>query len=136
MERYRRNGENMAKVRNPLVSLIGGIVLTLVLVIAVPVIVSYFIEPVVVDAIGDTAIATLSSSTISAIVMFLVMLAFMMLLGGGAILRKFGVIGIVGLILAYWLILDDPYGAVMPIVMIILLGGLSYLKDRKKDKKD
>lgn len=117
-------------------SLIGGIVLTLVLVIAVPVLISHFIEPIITELVGDmdinTSIISLSSGAIGAIIMFIIMMAFMYFLGGGMILRKYGVIGILGLVLAYWLILDDPYGAVVPVVMVVILAGISYLMDRRR----
>lgn len=124
--------------RNPIVSLIGGIIMTLILVVAVPVIISYYIEPYILDFIGDTdldlIIVQLSSGTIGAIVMFIVLVLFMVIFGGGAILRKFGVIGIIGLILAYWLLLDDPYGWIVPVIIVVLLGLLSYARDKKKSK--
>lgn len=127
------------KKAGALVSLIGGIALTLVLVIAVPVLISYFIEPVITDLIGNTEINTsiisLSSGAIGAMIMFVIMMAFMYFLGGGMILRKYGVIGIAGLFLAYWLILDDPYGALVPIIMVVILAGVSYLMDCRRRRK-
>lgn len=121
----------MAKEDRPgaLGSLLGGIILTLVLVVAVPVIVSYFVEPIVIDLIGDTEFAGLSSGAIGGIVMFIVMILFMLLLGGGAILRKYGIIGIIGLVVAYWL-MGDIYGAVVPVIIVVILGLISYLRDR------
>lgn len=122
------------KKKGALMSFIGGIVLTLVLVIAVPVIVSWFVEPIVIDLIGDTTVASLSSSAIAALVMFLVMIAFMWLLGAGAIVRKYGIIGILGLIVAYWW-MGDITQAIFPIIIVILMGGLSWLLDKRKNKK-
>jgi len=124
-----------SKSKNPVVSLIGGIVMTVLLVVVVPVIVSYFIEPIVTDAIGDTTIAGLAPGAIGAIVMFVVLILFMLLLGGGAILRKFGVIGIVGLILAYVFLLDQMWGWVVPVAIVVLLGVVSYLREKKKESK-
>ncbi|MCL2509536.1 MAG: hypothetical protein FWF07_00450 [Methanomassiliicoccaceae archaeon] len=120
--------------KNPLVSLIGGLVMTIILVIVVPVVVSFFIQPVVSDAIGDTTLVGLSSGAIGAIVMFIVLVLFMLLLGGGAILRRFGIIGVIGLIIAYvWM--GQTWGWVLPVIIVALLGGFSYLRDRKKGKK-
>ena len=122
------------KKKNPIVSLIGGIVMTILLVVVVPVIVSYFIAPIVDEIIGDTSFAGLAPGAIGAIVMFVVLILFMLLLGGGAILRKYGVIGIAGLILAYVFILDQMWGWVVPVVIVVLLGVISYLRDKKKNK--
>ena len=124
--------------KNPLTSLVGGLIMTIILVIVVPVIVSFFIGPVVRDAIGDTALNTplvsLSSGAIGAIVMFIVLVLFMLLLGGGSILRKFGIIGIIGLILAY-VLMGQTWGWVLPVIIVAILGGFSYLRDKKKGKK-
>ena len=47
-----------------LMSFAGGLICTLLLVVAVPIVCDILIKPVVVDLIGDTAIASLSSGTI------------------------------------------------------------------------
>lgn len=114
-------------------SFLGGLILTMILVIAVPVVVSYFIEPIIMDLVADmeisNSIVQLSSGAIGGIVMFIIMILFMMLLGGGSILKKYGVIGIIGLIVAYWA-MGDIYGAVVPIIIVVVLGLISYLRDR------
>jgi predicted Na+-dependent transporter len=120
-------------------SLAGGLLMTIVLVIVVPVIIGFFIAPIVEDFIGDTSVAGLTSGTITAIVLFIILVLFMLLLGGGRILKKFGVIGIVGLILAYILLgyfVDPVYylGWILPVIIVALLAGVSFLKDKKKDK--
>ena len=117
---------------NPLKALIGGIAMTLILVIVVPVISKLLIYPMVEDLIGDTQVdwvISLSSSVISAIVMLVVMLVFMLLLGGGAIIKKFGIIGIIGLVVAYWL-LGDIYGCVFPICVILLMTIIAFLRGK------
>ncbi|MCL2296532.1 MAG: hypothetical protein FWC29_05590 [Methanomassiliicoccaceae archaeon] len=127
-----------SKNKNPLVSLLGGIVMTILLVVVVPVVISYFIEPIVMDLIGDNsldlAFIQLTSGALGAIVMLIVLVLFMLLMGGGAILRKFGVIGIVGLILAYVFLLDQLWGWVVPVIIVTVLGLVSYLRDKKKGK--
>jgi len=120
--------------KNPLTSLVGGLIMTIILVIVVPVVVSYFIQPVVSDIIGNTTLVGLSSGAIGAIVMFIVLVLFMLLLGGGAILRRFGIIGVIGLIIAY-VLMGQTWGWVLPVIIVALLGGFSYLRDRKKGKK-
>jgi len=112
-------------------SLLGGILMTILLVVIVPIIVSILIEPIVKDLIGDAEFAGLTSGAIGAIVMFIILILFMLLLGGGAILRKYGVIGIVGLILAYVFRLDQLWGWVVPVAIVILLGLVSFVRDKK-----
>ena len=124
----------MAEGRNPLISLIGGIVFTMILVIVVPVIVYVVIEPILTpiieDAFGTETYPWLFSSSISAVVMFIVLVLFMLLLGGGAILKRFGLIGIVGLVVAFWL-LGDIEGAIIPIAIVILVWIISLIRGKK-----
>ncbi len=101
-------------------SFAGGVLFTILLVVVVPVITTAYIEPLVIDAVGDTAIATLTSSTIVTIVMLIVMVLFILLLGGGAVLRKYGIVGVIGLIVAYWL-MGNVYDALIPVAVLILV---------------
>ncbi|MCL1979070.1 MAG: hypothetical protein FWG60_02800 [Methanomassiliicoccaceae archaeon] len=123
--------------KNPLTSLVGGLLMTILLVVIVPVVISFFIEPIVVDMIGDTdlnlAFIQLTSGAIGAIVMFIILVLFMLLLGGGAILRRFGIIGIAGLIIAY-VLLGQTWGWVIPVIIVLILGLVSFFRDKKKGK--
>ena len=111
-------------------SFAGGLICTLLLVVAVPIVSDILIKPVVVDAIGDTAIASLSSGTLVTIVMFLVWIVFSMVFGGSAIFKRFGVIGVIALIVAY-LLLGRPMDAVIPVAVIIIMIIWTYHKDKK-----
>ena len=97
---------------------------------AVPIVCDILIKPVVVDLIGDTAIASLSSGTIVTIVMFIVWVIFSMVFGGSAIFKRFGVIGVIALIAAYWL-LGRLMDAVIPVAVIIIMIIWSYHKGKK-----
>lgn len=114
-------------------SLVGGIVFTVVLVLIVPFVTEAFIHPVVTDAIGDTTFAGLSSGLIDSLVMLGVSVLFMMLLGGGAILKRFGIIGVIGLIIGYWL-MGNPAGCVFPIIMLVVMTVLSAAFGKKGRK--
>ena len=121
-------------------SLLGGILMTIVLVIIVPVVISWLIQPIVNDFIGNTSLLGLTSGTIAAIVMLIILVLFMLLLGGGAILRRFGVIGIAGLIIAYILLgffVNPAFytGWILPVIIVAILGGISLLRDKKKKDK-
>ena len=113
-----------------LMSFAGGLICTLLLLVAVPIVCDILIKPVVVDLIGDTAIASLSSGTIVTIVMFIVWVIFSMVFGGSAIFKRFGVIGVIALIAAYWL-LGRLMDAVIPVAVIIIMIIWSYHKGKK-----
>ena len=113
-----------------LMSFAGGLICTLLLVVAVPIVCDILLKPVVVDLIGDTAIASLSSGTIVTIVMFIVWVIFSMVFGGRAIFKRFGVIGVIALIAAYWL-LGRLMDAVIPVAVIIIMIIWSYHKGKK-----
>lgn len=116
-------------------SFVGGIIFTLILVIIIPVITTVYMQPIVEKGIGDHGIAIFSSSMIISGVMLLITILFALLFGGGAILRNFGIIGVFGLIFAYWL-LGNPYGAVMPVITLILIGILKWIWGKIKDKRN
>ncbi len=122
-------------VKSGIKSFIGGLVLTLILVVIVPVVVNKYISGYIVDIVGDTTFLTLSSDVIVNILIWLVMIGFMVLLGAGGILRKFGVIGILGLIVAYWL-LGDVRDAIIPLVTLAIVLVLTKTYRMKKDKKN
>lgn len=101
-------------------SFIGGLVFTMILVVVVPVVCDILIQPRVEELVGDTAFMWFSSSLIVTLIMLAALLAFTLLLGGGAILKRFGIVGIIALIVAYWL-LGNPQGAIMPVAVLIIL---------------
>lgn len=121
-------------IKNGVKSFIGGLVLTLVLVVIVPVMVNKYISGYIVDIVGDTTFLTLSSDVIVNILIWLIMIGFMVLLGAGGILKRFGVVGIIGLIAAYWL-LGDVRDAIIPLVTLAIVLVLTKTYRMKKDKK-
>ena len=116
-------------------SFIGGIIFTLMLVIVIPVLTSEWIQPFVEEQVNSLPVAIVSTSLLFSVSMIIVTLAFSVLLGGGAILRNFGVIGVLGLIFAYWL-LDNIYGAIIPVATLILVAILKWLWGKYKDRKN
>ena len=126
----------MAENKNAALSFIGGIVLTLILVVGVPILISLFIEDFVMDLLGASAKDSIGvgivSGSVGGIVMLIILVIFMMLFGGGKILKKFGVIGIIGLIVAYVFLLKQTWGWVIPVLIVILLFFVSVIRDRKK----
>ena len=111
-------------------SFAGGLICTLLLVVAVPVVCDILIKPIVSDLVGDAAIASLSSGTIVTIIMFIVLVLFSMLFGGSAILKRFGVIGVIALIVAYWA-LGRLMDSVVPVAVILIMVIWAYHKANK-----
>lgn len=110
-------------------SFVGGLICTLLLVVAVPVVCDILIQPIVSDLIGNATVASLSSGTIVTIIMFIVLIIFSMVLGGSAILKRFGVVGVIALIVAYWL-LGRLLDAVIPVAVILIVVIWSYHKSK------
>jgi len=126
---------------NPVVGLIGGILFTLVLVMVVPLICNELISGIVDDLVRESDIANIlniSSMAICNLLMWIVLIGFTILLGGGTILKKFGIFGIIGLIVAYFL-LGNPEGAIMPILTLVLIlmimKWIEWYKGRNKNKE-
>ncbi len=121
---------------------LGGVICTLILVIVVPIITTAYIQPIIIEEWGSRSIGIISSSLIVSFLMILVTILFALILGGGAILRRYGVIGVLGLIFAYF-IMNNPYGAIIPVATIIAIAALKQLwiyyrngwKKPKKKKK-
>jgi len=114
---------------------IGGVIFTLILVIVVPVVTTNFMQPIIEDYVGDRGIGIISSSMIISVLLFLVTLIFSLLFGGGAILRNYGIIGVLGLIFAYWL-LGNIFGCVIPVATLILFAILKRIWDWFKGRKE
>lgn len=117
----RKKKETMGdKAGKAATSFIGGLVFTIILVAIVPAVCDYFIQPVVEDMVGDTAFMWFSSSLIVTVIMLAVLVAFMMVFGGSAILKQFGLIGVIALVVAYWL-LGNIYGAILPLAALLVM---------------
>ena len=120
-------------MKDKIKAFVGGVIFTLILVIIIPVITSVYIQPIVEDEVNSLGIAIVSTSMVVSVIMLIITLCFGFLLGGGAILRNFGLIGIFGLIFAYWL-LGNPYGAVIPVLTLILVWILKQIWNRYRGK--
>ena len=113
---------------------IGGTIFTIILVVVIPVITTALIQPFIDEEINQINYVIVSSSVVSTVVMLLITILFSLLFGGGAILRNYGVIGVLGMIFAYWL-LGTIYGAVIPVLTLIAVCILKYLWNRHFKKK-
>lgn len=122
------------KGKKLLSSFVGGIALTLLLLVIVPILCTEFIEPIITDTVGETSFLWLSSSLIVTLIMWIILILFMVVLGGGVIVRKFGILGVVGLIAAYWALgrLED---AIIPVLTIVLYVCYSSYRKKMKERK-
>ncbi|MDO5861607.1 MAG: hypothetical protein Q4Q58_02245 [Thermoplasmata archaeon] len=115
-------------------SFIAGIIMTIVLVVIVPILVDQYITGYIQDIVGDTSVMFLTSDVIVTILVWAVILGFMILLGAGGILRSCGVFGILGLIVAYY-IMGDVTDALLPLLILCAMLLVSWIRDKKKEKK-
>ena len=121
--------------RKAAVSFLAGMLMTVLLVVVIPVVVDEYIQGWIREVVGDTGLAFLTSDVIVTILIWVVILGFMIVLGAGGILRRFGVFGILGLIFAYW-IMGDVTDAVLPLVILVAMLVVSWVRDVRKRKKE
>lgn len=117
------------------VSFAGGLVMTLILVTVVPVIVDTVVERYVSELVGDSSFLMLSSDVIVNLIVWIVIIGFMILLGSGGILKRYGVFGVVGLIAAYWLLGDvtDAFIPLATLAIVLVIGKTIQIKKGKKN---
>ena len=121
--------------RKAAVSFLAGLLMTVFLVVIIPIIVDEYIQKWIQDAVGDTGLSFLTSDVIVTILVWVVILGFMIILGAGGILRRFGVFGILGLICAYW-IMGDVTDAVLPLVILVAMLVISWVRDVRRRKRE
>lgn len=120
--------------KDALKSFAGGLVMTIVLVVIVPVVVNQFIGDLLADIIGDREILSISSDVLINLIVFLVVIGCMVLLGAGGILKRFGIVGVLGLVVAYWL-LGDVTDAIIPIIMMAIVCAITWAVGRRRHGK-
>ena len=115
-------------------SFIAGLLMTLILVIAVPMFVDTVVQKHIEDVVGDTTFLTLSSEFIVNLLVWLIIIGFIVLLGAGGILKRFGVFGIIGLVVAYWLLGDvtDAFIPLATLAIVLVIGKTLEIRRRKR----
>ncbi len=112
----------------------GGVAMTLLFVIAVPYVMYRYVTPLIVELVGDNGFLFLSSETLVAIIFYSILIGFALLLGGSAILRWCGVFGVLGMILAYYL-LGNLEGAILPVLSLTAAYIVTIPYRTKKEEK-
>ncbi len=115
-------------------SFVAGLLMTLILVIAVPMFVDTVVQRYIEDVVGDTTFLTLSSEFIVNLLVWLIIIGFIVLLGAGGILKRFGIFGIIGLIVAYWLLGDvtDAFIPLATLAIVLVIGKTLEIRRRKR----
>lgn len=115
-------------------SFVAGLLMTLILVIAVPMFVDTVVQKYIEDVVGDTTFLTLSSEFIVNLLVWLIIIGFIVLLGAGGILKRFGVFGIIGLVVAYWLLGDvtDAFIPLATLAIVLVIGKTLEIRRRKR----
>lgn len=115
-------------------SFVAGLLMTLILVIAVPMFVDTVVQKYIEDVVGDTTFLTLSSEFIVNLLVWLIIIGFIVLLGAGGILKRFGVFGIIGLVVAYWLLGDvtDAFIPLATLAIVLVIGKTMEIRRRKR----
>ena len=115
-------------------SFVAGLLMTLILVIAVPMFVDTVVQKYIEDVVGDTTFLTMSSEFIVNLLVWLIIIGFIVLLGAGGILKRFGIFGIIGLVVAYWLLGDvtDAFIPLATLAIVLVIGKTLEIRRRKR----
>lgn len=99
---------------------LAGLGLTFFVVIAVPLLVDYLLQPILNSIFGDGNVAFFSSSLIVTLLITVLAMLMKMVGSGSSIFNKMGIPGIIGLFVAYWF-MDNLWGATMPILSMLIV---------------
>lgn len=124
-----------SRVSKAVGSFCAGFFMTIVLVVAVPVVVQDHITPLIEDAVGDSTFLSLSSSFIVTALAWCVMFGIMAVLGSGGVMRWFGLSGIAGLVVAYY-VLGDLTQAVVPLLSLAAVSLVFWILRKNREKRD
>jgi len=112
-------------------SFLGGLFFTILLVVIVPMLTAWFVGPIVNDIFEGANLGPFTPSMFITAIMLIVMILFLLILGGGKIFKKYGFFGVIGLIAVYYL-LGNVFDALLPVIIIIFLAIYTYYKERKE----
>ena len=137
MGRDRYIGHNVASrmgAKRAVGSFLGGLVMTVVLVMIVPMVVNDYIERYIANVLGEATFLTLSSDVVVNLLVWLIIIGFMLVLGAGGVLKRFGWVGILGMVVAYWLLGDvrDAFVPLCTLAIVLVLAKTIQVKRRKK----
>ncbi len=122
--------------KEALVSFAGGLIMTLILVTVVPVVVDTVVLRYISEIVGDHSFLMLSSDVIVNLLVWIVIIGFMVILGSGGILKRFGIFGVIGLVAAYYLLGDvtDAFIPLATLAIVLVIGKTIQIKKSKKSE--
>ena len=126
------------KAKKAGLSFLGGLLMTLFLVIAVPIIVDSYVQRYITDVVGDTTFLTLSSDVIVNLLVWTIVIGFVVLLGAGGVLKRCGIFGVVGLVVAYWILGDvtDAFIPLATLAIVLVITKTMQIRKRKKSEQN
>jgi len=98
---------------------LAGLGLTFFVVLMVPIMVDYLLQPILNSIFGEGNVAFFSSSLIVTAIIWLLALLLKMVGSGSNIFKNLGIPGIIGLFAAYWF-MGNLWGATMPILSLLI----------------
>ena len=98
---------------------LAGLALTFFVVLMVPLIVDYLLQPVLNSFFGEGSVSDFSSSLVVTILIWVLVLLMKMVGSGSKIFKNLGIPGILGLFAAYWF-MGNLWGAMMPILSLFI----------------
>ncbi|MGE4275538.1 MAG: hypothetical protein AB7E27_05690 [Candidatus Methanomethylophilaceae archaeon] len=100
---------------------LAGFAVTFFVVLIVPIIADYLLQPLLNTVFGEgSAVAAFSSSLVVTILLWVIVLLLKMMGSGSRVFQFLGIPGVIGLLAAYW-IMGNLWGAIMPILSIIMV---------------
>lgn len=109
----------------------AGFMLTFILIFAVPIIIDLLVAPYVTEKAGSASLGFLTPDMVAGIVLLAVMLVFTLCLGGSAIMARYGLFGILGLILAY-AVIGRLYDSAIPVLIAVIVWLYASVRSRKR----
>lgn len=98
---------------------LAGFAVTFFVVLVVPIIADALLQPFLQSIFGEGGLAAFSSSLLVTILLWVLVLLMKMVGSGSKVFQFLGVPGILGLLVAYW-VMGNMWGAIMPILSIVI----------------
>ncbi|MDD3399072.1 MAG: hypothetical protein PHW93_05700 [Candidatus Methanomethylophilaceae archaeon] len=97
-----------------------GFAVTFFVVLIVPIIADYLLQPLLQSVFGEgSPLAVFSSSLVVTILLWVIVLLLKMVGSGSKVFQFLGLPGVIGLLVAYW-VMGNLWGAIMPLVSIVM----------------
>ena len=109
---------------------IAGFVMTTAMIITIPVLIDTYLEPLLAKSLGNAEYGLLTSDVIVVIAILVMIMTYVVVLGETTILATHGLLGVLGMILAY-VILGKYTDMIVPVVTVTVVWVYIHRKHRK-----